>query len=91
MIMEALFNGEIYPFEKVVPHCEEYSKAQKRITELMNKIRCSMSEEDYATVTELHDAIYKALEFEVFEQFKYGYALGTLMMKEVNELPYLPK
>ena len=91
MIMEALFNGEIYPFEKVVPHNEEYSKAQKAITELMNSCRCSMSENDYAKVTELHDVIYKALEFEVIEQFKYGYALGVLMMKEVTELPYLPK
>lgn len=91
MIMEALFNGELYPFEKVVPNSEEYSNAKKAITDLMNSFRSTMSEEDYAKLNELQNTIYTALEIETFEQFKYGYALGLLMMKEVSELPYLPK
>lgn len=91
MIMEALFNGEIYPFEKVVPHSEEYSKAKKAITDLLNSFQSTMSEEDYANINELYNTIYTAMGMELIEQFKYGYALGVLTMKEVNELPYLPK
>lgn len=91
MIMEALFNGELYPFEKVAPHSKEYSNSKKAITDLMNSFRSTMSEEDYAKLNELCSTIHTALGIEIFEQFKYGYALGTLMMKEVSELPYLPK
>ncbi len=91
MIMEALFNGELYPFEKVVPHSEEYSKAKRAITDLMNSFQSTMSEEDYAKLNELQNTIYTAMEIETIEQFKYGFALGLMMMKEVSEFPYLPK
>jgi hypothetical protein len=46
-----------------------------------------MSEEDYAKLNELQNTIYTAMEIETIEQFKYGFALGLMMMKEVSELP----
>lgn len=91
MILEAIYNGEMYPAEMVVPKSKEYSDTRKAVAELMNELESKLSKEDYAKVNELHDTIYTANGIEMMEQFKFGVALGVLLMKEINELPYFRK
>lgn len=88
MILEALYNGELYPAETVVPRSSEYSDARKAVTELMKNLEGKLDKDNYATVQELYDTMFTASGIEMMEQFKFGIALGVLLMKEINELPY---
>ena len=91
MILEAIYNGELFAAEMVVPKSTEYSDARKAVAELMNELESKLGKEDYAKVKELYDTMFTAGGIEMMEQFKFGVALGVLLMKEINELPYFPK
>ena len=88
MILEAIYNGELFAAEMVVPKSTEYSDARKAVAELMNELESKLGKEDYAKVKELYDTMFTAGGIEMMEQFKFGVALGVLLMKEINELPY---
>lgn len=53
MILEAMYNGEFYPCETVVPTSPEYRKAVQTCAELMEQLSQRLSKEDYALVEEL--------------------------------------
>ena len=91
MIMEALYNGELYAAEMVVPKSSEYSDARKAVAELMNELEKNLGKEDYAKVSKLYDTMVTAGGIEMREQFKFGLAVGVLLMKEINELPYFDR
>ena len=48
MILEAMYNGEFYPCETVVPTSPEYHKAIQTCAALMEKLSQRLSNEDYA-------------------------------------------
>lgn len=88
MILEAIYNGELFAAEMVVPKSTEYSNARKAVAELMKELEAKLGKEDYTKVKELYDTMYTASGIEMMEQFKFGVAVGVLLMKEINELPY---
>ena len=53
MILEAMYNGEFYPCETVVPTFPEYRKAIQTCAVLMEQLSHRLSKEDYALVEEL--------------------------------------
>lgn len=53
MILEAIYNGEFYPSEKVVPTSPAYIEALKTCEKLMEQLSRRLSKEDYALVEEL--------------------------------------
>ena len=53
MILEAMYNGEFYPCETVVPTSPEYRKAIQTCAALMEQLSQRLSKEDYALVEEL--------------------------------------
>ena len=53
MILEAMYNGEFYPCETVVPTSPEYHKAIQTCAALMEQLSHRLSKEDYALVEEL--------------------------------------
>ena len=55
MILEAMYNGEFYPCETVVPTSPEYRKAIQTCAALMEQLSQRLSKEDYALVEELRD------------------------------------
>ena len=73
MILEAMYNGEFYPCETVVPTSPEYRKAIQTCAELMEQLSQRLSKEDYALVEELRaqNAIAQCEESE--SHFKYGF------------------
>ena len=73
MIFEAMYNGEFYPCETVVPASPEYRKTIQPCVALMEKLSQRLSKEDYALVEELRaqNAIAKCEESE--SHFKYGF------------------
>ena len=48
MILEAIFNGEIYPAETVVPKSEKFREAGQAIADTMRYFEQTLSKEDYA-------------------------------------------
>ena len=47
MILEAMYNGEFYPCETVVPTSPEYRKAVIACEKLMEQLSQRLSKEDY--------------------------------------------
>lgn len=88
MILEALFTGKIYPEEKVVTKDPRRHEIIQRTAVLMNELEELLSEEDYKRVIELYDGLTTLEGLQSEEQFKYGFSLGMLLMKEVCDLPY---
>ena len=85
MILEAMYNGEFYPCETVVPTSPEYRKAVQTCAELMDQLSQRLSKEDYALVEELRaqNAIAQCEESE--SHFKYGFSAGLIVQQEAHE------
>ena len=85
MILEAMYNGEFYPCETVVPTSPEYRKAVQTCAALMEQLSQRLSKEDYALVEELRaqNAIAQCEESE--SDFKYGFSAGLLVQQEAHE------
>ena len=96
MILEAMYNGEFYPCETVVPTSPEYRKAIQTCAALMEQLSqtCAalmeqlsqrLSKEDYALVEELRaqNAIAQCEESE--SHFKYGFSAGLIVQQEAYE------
>ena len=82
MILEAMYNGEFYPCETVVPTSSEYRKAVQTCAALLSQL---LSKEDYALVEELRaqNAIAQCEESE--SHFKYGFSAGLIVQQEAHE------
>ena len=81
-LVEAMYNGEFYPCETVVP---EYRKAIQTCAALMEQLSQRLSKEDYALVEELRaqNAIAQCEESE--SHFKYGFSAGLIVQQEAHE------
>ena len=87
MILEAMYNGEFYPCETVVPASPEYRKAVQTCAALMEQLSQRLSKEDYALVEELRaqNAIAQCEESE--SHFKYEFSAGLITQQEAyNQL-----
>ena len=80
MILEAMYNGEFYPCETVVPTSPEYRKAVQTCAALMEQLSQRLSKEDYALV---ENAIAQCEESE--SHFKYGFSAGLIVQQEAHE------
>ena len=69
MILEAMYNGEFYPCETVVPTSSEYRKAVQTCAALMEQLSQRLSKEDYALVEESES------------HFKYGFSAGLIVQQ----------
>ena len=85
MILEAMYNGEFYPCETVVPTSPEYRKAVIACEKLMEQLSQRLSKEDYALVEELREQVAIAQCEENESHFKYGFSAGLLVQKEAYE------
>ena len=71
--MEAMYNGEFYPCETVVPTSPEYRRAIQTCAELMEQLSQRLSKE----------AIAQCEESE--SHFKYGFSAGLIIQQEAHE------
>ena len=85
MILEAIYNGEFYPSEKVVPPSPAYIEAHKNCENLMEQLSRRLSKEDYALVEELQTQSSIAQGEESECHFKYGFSAGLLVQQEAVE------
>lgn len=85
MILEAMYSGDFYPCETVVPTSSEYRKAIKACEKLMEQLSQRLNQEDYALVQELQaqTAIIQGEESE--SHFMYGFSAGLIVHQEAHE------
>ena len=91
MVLDALFNGQIYPAENVLPKGKDFRAAVKKVENLMNYFEETMNKEEYEKIEKLNDYILESQGMLGKEQFKTGCVLGCMMMREVYEYPILKK
>lgn len=85
MILEAMYSGNFYPSETVVPTSEVYRKAVKACEKLMEQLSQRLSKEDYELVKELRAQTAIAQCEESESHFKYGFSAGLIVQHEAYE------
>lgn len=83
MILEAMYNGEFYPCETVVPTSPEYRKAVIACEKLMEQLSQRLSKEDYELVQELRAQTAIAQCEESESHFKYGFSAGLMFSRKL--------
>ena len=76
MILEAIYSGDFYPSEMVVPKSEKYRNALKACEKIMDRLAEKLSKEDYDLVEELQDQASIAQSEENECHFKVGFSLA---------------
>lgn len=89
--MEAIFGGDMYPLENIVPQQDGYKAEVKAIADLMDELANRFSKADFSKVEELHQRMTIIQQYESTEHFKCGLSTGLLLMKEAYEYPLNPK
>lgn len=82
MILEAMYNGEFYPCETVVPTSPEYRKAVIACEKLMEQLSQRLSKEDYELVQELRAQTAIAQCEESESHFKYGFSAWLMFSRK---------
>ena len=85
MILEAIFNGEFYPSETVIPKSEKYRKALRACEKIMDQLAQRLTKEDYYLVETLLDQSSIAQCEESECHFKVGFSAGLLVQQEAIE------
>ena len=85
MILEAIYNGDFYPSETVVPKSEKYRNALRACEKIMDQLAQRLTKEDYDLVETLLDQSSIAQCEESECHFKYGFSAGFLLQQEAEE------
>ena len=62
MIMEAIFGGDMYPLENIVPQQDGYKAEVKAIAGLMDELANKFSKADFSKVEELHQRLFSSMK-----------------------------
>ena len=82
-ILEELFYGHLYPFERIVPQDPGYHPLNQKISDIKETLEEKLPAEDYQTLEDLFDLDCDSSVMEAYASFEYGFKLGALMMMEV--------
>ncbi|MCD8013866.1 MAG: hypothetical protein LUG99_11955 [Lachnospiraceae bacterium] len=87
-IMELIFDGCIYPGEQAVPDSPEYHSLHRETGAKMEKLSEKLSAEDYDEIEKVCDMVVSEDDMVNKECFRYGFAMGLLLMQEAMGLRY---
>ena len=84
MLLEAMFRGEFYPSEAVVPRDPAYHALQKASNDLLETLKTRLKGEDFRLVEQLleQDLNVRCMECEC--HFRYGFSAGLLLIQEAQ-------
>ena len=82
-ILEKLYNGQIYPFEEIVPQDKEYRTTNRKISEIREYFYENLSPEDREKFEEMNKLSRESAHMEFYANFAYGFRLGVLLMCDV--------
>lgn len=81
-IMDALYDGKLYPSEQVVSKSPEYQRISAEFDELMEQLEKKLSGEQFAEIDKACDLLSDVQDMQNKEFFEYGLAFGMLFMQE---------
>lgn len=84
-IMKMLYNGELYPVEKLVPKNPDYRKFNREISEIHATLKAHLSENEQKALEKLGNLYQDVESMTDEESFIYGMRLGMLLMSEAFE------
>lgn len=87
-IIDALYDGRIYPGEQVLSKDPRYAKTDKEMDLLMSKLEKRLSKEDYDLVEEMFDLLSLSQDIQNKEFFRYGLSMGLQLMREAYEYEF---
>lgn len=84
MLLEAMFRGEFYPSETVMPRDPAYRALQKASNDLLETLMERLKGEDFQMVEQLleQDLNVRCMECEC--HFRYGFSAGLLLVQEAQ-------
>jgi hypothetical protein len=82
-ILEELYYGQIYPFERIVPQDPEYRPLNQKISKIKETWQEKLAADDYESLEELLKLCCDSSVLEACASFGYGFKLGALTMLEV--------
>ena len=80
--LEALYYGEIAPFEKRFKHSPEYLKCVETIASSEEKLTACLNEAERVLLSRLTDAEGDLSEFSILEYFIEGFRLGAAFVMD---------
>ncbi len=82
-ILEELFYGQFFPFERIVPQDPGYRPLNRKESDIKQKLQAKLPAEDYQTLEELLNLSCDSSVMEAYASFEYGFKLGALLMLEM--------
>lgn len=82
-ILEELYNGSVYPAERICPTDPEYRPVNNEIGEIKKYFKNKMSEKDLKLFEKLENLYCQSSSIELTETFVYGFRLAALVIIEV--------
>lgn len=82
MLLEAIFGGEFYPAEAVVPRSTQYKELMQSSNLLLEKLKIRLSLENFAMVEQLLEQDLTAHSMECECHFRYGFSAGLILSQE---------
>ncbi len=76
-ILEELFYGHIFPFERIVPHDPEYRPLNQKISGIKQTLQAKLPAEDYQALEELMELCCDSGVMDTYASFEYGFRLGA--------------
>ncbi|MFT9078651.1 DUF6809 family protein [Ethanoligenens sp.] len=83
-ILTELYNGNVYPFERICPTDPAYRSINREISEIKQYLKGKLSDEDKQQLENLENLHCQSTTMELTDTFIYGFRLAALMMIEVH-------
>jgi len=71
-ILQALYDGEIFPDELIVPKDPEYRPIHRKISAEKEYLKQKLTEEDYKRLEKIDNLLCQATSMSAYEAFSYG-------------------
>ncbi|MCC8044361.1 MAG: hypothetical protein LIP12_02540 [Clostridiales bacterium] len=85
-MMNAIFDGKVYPAEQVVSEDPEYKEAVKESDQMMRKLEKDLDKSEYEMVEKVLDEQAIMSDCQNKEYFKCGLAVGMALREEAEEM-----
>lgn len=82
-ILEELYDGRIFPAERILSKDPEYHRVNREISDLREFLSKKLSEEDLKFLETFQDLNDQSAVLEAAASFEYGFKLGAWIMLEV--------
>lgn len=82
-IIEEIYYGNLKLEERLVPKAPEYQLLNRRISELMEEAKKTLSENEFELLEQILDLNGESSSMVISEAFVQGFRMGALVMVEV--------